>query len=340
MDEIIRDEFELHAWARELYRRGWRREVRAILDGAALECGPLPPDILALRARCLGEGGEGVVQASAQPAPGAPPAGFPCPVCGLDMVEHERLHAKTWLLCPGCALLLARTDPAAARVLDQGEAGGARQPAHSLVHSREYTFCRRMLDATGARDVLNYGVGWSLVPEALRAEGVDAVGCDLWRPLIEQRRQELGQENFFHRDELPDRLFSLISAFEVFEHFINPLEDIALLADHLAEGGALFGSTDFWHGGSLAHHPSVDPTYWVHATHVTAWTWQSMAEAARRLGLGVRFFRGDCPEHSAKCFFVLHKGGVAGECVRAMPKVLPDVYGMRIPDALVEPGRS
>lgn len=325
-----RAEEALYGHAILLFKLGYRLEARAILDGSTLEYGPLSPQGQALRKKCIKGMQRELPPASTHPRPNASPSSTPCPICDTTMVIHEQLFDKTWLLCSECALLMAHTSSKQLKQLDKGEPSGAKKPPTSLVHKREYTFCRRFIDGLSARNALNYGVGWSLVPAALRARGIDAVGCDLWRPLIEQRKRSEGKNNYFHRDELPDRRFSLISAFEVFEHFTKPLKDMGVLADHLNDPGALIGSTDFWHGGSLAHHPSQDLSYWKHGTHITAWTWKSMMTAARKLGLHVQFFRGDCAEHSAKCFFVLYKGNKVANYLKTLSKVLQDVYGMTI----------
>jgi hypothetical protein len=324
-------ESALLGYASSLAAKGFPLEARAILDGMRLEYGAVSPEAQALRARVLREVNGSVPEASVVPRAEAPGADAACPLCGEAMVEHEDFFEKTWLLCPQCALLMARVPQGLVRALDQGEAAGARQPGHALVHRREYTFCRRFLDGMGLGAVLNYGVGWSLVPEALRSQGFDAVGCDLWRPLIEQRKKELGEECFFHRDELPDRRFPLISAFEVFEHFVDPLRDVGVLVDHLADDGAIIGSTDFWHGGLLHDHPNKDVTYWKHGVHVTAWTWHSMRALAGRFGLEARFFRGDFDEHSSKCFFALYRGPRFEAFLDSLPAVLPGVYGMSLP---------
>ena len=303
-------------------------EARAIFDGALLEYGSLPPEAALLRDETLGSGKD-VPVASVRPCPEKEAGGRECPLCGDAMVEHEELFDRRWLLCPTCALLSVELVPDLVKGLDNGESGGAMQPAESLVHRREYTFCRRFAEGFSADAILNYGVGWSVVPEALRRDGIDAVGCDLWRPLIEQRRAEFGPESFYHRDELPDRRFPIISAFEVFEHFTDPRRDVGVLVDHLADTGMIIGSTDFWHGGKLADHPSRDKTYWRHLTHVVAWTWQSMRTIAEHFGLQATFFRGDCAGHSAKCFFALHRGEKAARFLSSLPKILPDVYGMQ-----------
>ena len=325
-----RAEEALYEQAVVLFRMGYWIETRAILDGANLEYGSLSPQAKVFRRQCIKEMHIKLSPASTRPGPNAYRSNRPCPICDTTMVVQEQLFDKTWLLCPECALLMVHTSKKQLKHLDKGEPSGAKQCPTSLVHRREYTFCRRFIDGLDAKDTLNYGAGWSLVPEALRARGIDAVGCDLWLPLIEQQKRTAGENSFVHRDELPDRRFSLISAFEVIEHFTNPLKDMEVLVDHLNDPGAIVGSSDFWHGGSLSYHPSQDSSYWKHGTHVTAWTWKSMMAAARRLGLHVQFFRGDFVEHSAKCFFVFYKGNKVANFLQTLPKVLPDVYGMTI----------
>jgi len=327
---IGQNQSTLLEWGEKLFSQGWRIEPRAIFDGYLLEYGPLSEKHMALRGQCTDGGNAIPPLPSTGPAPNAIESDQNCPVCNTRMSTHEEFHNKSWLLCPSCALLTAKMENAQIDRLDKGEPSGAKQAVDSLVHSREYTFCKRVIDGLGVQDVMNYGVGWSLVPEALLAQGIDVVGCDLWQPLIDQRKKELGNERFFHRDECPERRFSLISAFEVFEHFTDPLREIGMLVDHLKDDGAIIGSTDFWHGGSLADHPNHDKTYWQHITHVTAWTWQSLSEVARKLGLNARFLRGDCPEHSAKCFFILYRGEQFKQFAQSLPKVLPDVYGLSI----------
>ncbi len=259
------------------------------------------------------------------PGPSASAPG-PCPVCAAPRRAFERALDKDWVLCDGCGLLQYERDPALAERLDRGESGGADQPPDSLVHRREQYFCDLFLNGLGFRDVLLYGIGWSLVLKTLRERGVAAVGCDLWRPLVEARRREFGPEAFHHRDELPETRFDLISAFEVFEHFQNPLEDVGFLARRLKDEGLVFGCTDFWHGGSLLDHPSADPTYWKHVTHVTAWTWSSMREAARRVGLEAAFFKSDTDGFGAKVFFALYRGERTAAFLAGLPKIFVNAY--------------
>ena len=174
--------------------------------------------------------------------------------------------------------------------------------------------------------ILLYGIGWSQVPYLLLQRGYHAVGCDLWKPLIVRRQAELGHDKFYHRDDLPSHKFELISAFEVFEHFINPLKEIAFLAKRLAVEGAIVGCSDFWHGGPLKYHPNPDNTYWRHRVHVSAWTYDSMRYVASQFGLEVSFFKVDTEGFAAKVFFILHRGERTKAFVNSIPIIIRGAF--------------
>ncbi|MEF3695731.1 methyltransferase domain-containing protein, partial [Desulfolutivibrio sp.] len=253
-------------------------------------------------------------------------AGAPCGLCGAGLVFYEHSHGKDWLLCPDCGLVAHLPPAGEAAVLDQGEAGGAKLPPDSLVHRRERFFCDLFLEAMGWTDVLLYGVGWSLVFEQLRARGVHAVGCDLWRPLIRQRREAFGPDSFFHRDELPEVSFDLISAFEVFEHFASPLRDVRVLTSRLRPESAIVGCTDFRVGGPLSQHPGHSPDYWRHRTHLCAWNYSSMNRLARLTGLTASYFKVFLGSLGAKVFFVLHRGPKTAAYVQSLPKLFRKAF--------------
>ncbi len=175
-------------------------------------------------------------------------------------------------------------------------------------------------------DILLYGIGWSPVYKNLKEAGYNVVGCDLWRPLIEERNKEFGQGSFYHRDDLPDTKFDVISVFEVFEHFVRPAQEVQLLANHLKNNGIIVGCTDFWHGGSLREHPNPDKSYWAHKSHVTAWTWKSMNAVAHRFGLKTYYCKTNKPNFAAKVFFIMYKGDEYDPFVQGLPKVFCDVW--------------
>ena len=249
-----------------------------------------------------------------------------CDLCGSKMYNFERCYDKKWLLCTECNLLKFFPHKTELLRLDQGEPEGAKLPASSLVHLRESFFCNLFVDELDWNSVLLYGAGWSLVPKWFTDKGIYAVGCDLWQPLIDERRATWGNKSYFHRDELPSISFQLISAFEVFEHFLNPYKDVNRLVKHLSVEGAIIGCTDFWYGGSLLQHPSNDKSYWKHRTHVTAWSFPSMRYLAKVFDLSVSFFKVDTPGFGAKVFFVFYRGESVATFVENLPKVFHNAF--------------
>ena len=249
-----------------------------------------------------------------------------CGLCGSAMFLFERSYNKNWMLCSRCNLLNYFPSKTELVQLIQGEPEGAKSPPNSLVHLRESFFCNLFIEGLDWANVLLYGAGWSLVPKWLSEKGINAIGCDLWQPLIDERRATWGIESYFHRDELPNTTFQLISAFEVFEHFLNPLKDVKKLVTHLSAEGAIIGCTDFWYGGSLLQHPSNDKSYWKHRTHVTAWSFPSMQYLAKVFDLSVSFFKVDTPGFGAKVFFVLYRGDSVAEFLSKLPKVFHNAF--------------
>jgi hypothetical protein len=307
-------------------------DALAYLDGALAEYGEAAAREALLNGRAealrrLGRPSNGIPLEQERFMAGPARAGrTPCGLCSTPMRFFEHSHDKDWLWCPECGLVQYVPNTVESARLDQGEPSGAKLPPDSWVHRREEFFCNLFIKGLGWSDTLLYGIGWSLAFERLRATGANVVGCDLWRPLIAERRAVFGPKSFFHRDELPPLRFDLISAFEVFEHFAKPSRDVGFLVDHLKNEGAIFGCTDFWHGGSLDLHPSDDRTYWLHRSHVTAWGFTSMRRLARMFGLRVSFFKIDAGGVGAKVFFVLHRGMRTMAFVNSLPKVISGAY--------------
>ncbi|MHC4742804.1 MAG: FkbM family methyltransferase [Planctomycetota bacterium] len=249
-----------------------------------------------------------------------------CKSCGEESVYFERTFDKDWYACRNCSLLCYDVDEGRAKMLDNGSPEGSKFPTYSNVHRREEFFCRLFLEQLQLTDILLYGIGWSPVYKNLRDSGYNVVGCDLWKPLIRQRNEEFGPGAFYHRDQLPDIGFDVISAFEVFEHFVRPAEDVGLLVDHLKDDGIIVGCTDFWHGGSLKLHPNPDQSYWAHKSHATVWTWKSMNTLAQRFGLKTYYCKTDTRNAAAKVFFVIYRGQAFDGYLRNLPKVLHNVW--------------
>jgi len=211
-------------------------------------------------------------------------------------------------------------------ILNRGSSICGKAPPESLVHKREQYFCDLFIEQLGISDVLLYGAGWTLVFGNLRKRGIQAVGCDLFMPLVEERRKEYGKDTFYSPVDLPEKPFDLISAFEVFEHFLEPGREVKFLVDRLKPEGCVFGCTDFWHGGKLSEHPSRDRTYWQHKSHVTAWSWPSMRCLAKRCGLNATFFKVDRAGFGTKVFFALHRGDSWNGALAKLPKVFEKAF--------------
>lgn len=248
-----------------------------------------------------------------------------CEICNTESVYFERQFNKDWYLCPNCNLLQYSVSKQEELTLDKGESAGAKSSTYSNIHRREEFFCRLFLESLSLKDALLYGIGWSLTYQKLKNNGFNVVGCDLWRPLIQERKKQYGENSFYHRDGLPLIKFDLISAFEVFEHFIHPVREVGLMVDRLKDEGVIIGCTDFWHGGSLENHPSHDKSYWQHKTHVTAWTWKSMNALADRFGLNTYYCKIDHQHYSSKVFFIIYRGNKFEKFIRGLPKVFHNV---------------
>ncbi len=249
-----------------------------------------------------------------------------CKLCGAESVYFEKAFNKDWYACRNCSLISYDVDESRAKLLDNGSPEGSKSPTYSNVHRREEFFCRLFLEQLKLTDILLYGIGWSPVYKNLRDSGYNVVGCDLWKPLIEQRNEDFGPGAFYHRDELPDVKFDVISAFEVFEHFVRPFDEVNLLVNHLKDDGIIVGCTDFWHGGSLKIHPNPDQSYWAHKSHATVWTWKSMNTLAQRFGLRTYYCKTDTRNAAAKVFFVMCKGDSFDGYVRNLPKIFHNVW--------------
>jgi hypothetical protein len=122
--------------------------------------------------------------------------------------------------------------------------------------------------------------------------GINAFGCDI--NLIFQRKMPFPPElfkseylpemlkRFITKDRLPGKLFDLITMSEVFEHFTNPMEEMARLIDSLNSKGILYGTT-----GMADRLTSGRKQWWYlqFPTHATFMTRKSFAVLCARLGV-------------------------------------------------------
>lgn len=81
--------------------------------------------------------------------------------------------------------------------------------------------------------------------------------------------------------------FDIIVGNEVFEHFTDPMGEMKWIAEHLAPGGYVLGSTgitDMYKGPALESWAYVDSRC-VNAGHICLWSWRSLEFVAKVLGL-------------------------------------------------------
>lgn len=87
------------------------------------------------------------------------------------------------------------------------------------------------------KQILDFGCYDGFFVRSMRNMGLNAYGCD-WNPSAIRR----GQEIFDLEDRLsvnPDRVYNIILALEVIEHFSDPREFFDVIAPHLAPDGMI-----------------------------------------------------------------------------------------------------
>ena len=139
----------------------------------------------------------------------------------------------------------------------------------------------------GFKRFLLYGTGSTPTFSKLRQQGVEVVGCDINRELVNERLKTFGPGSFYLPRHLPaEPPFDGIVAVEVFEHFTEPGDNFRFLVTRLAEKGIICGTTDFYPGGPLEDRNNYMKTL----THVSYWSLQSLTHIARLHGCRVRAF--------------------------------------------------
>ena len=246
-----------------------------------------------------------------------------CDICDKKMHVFERSLNKIWMQCPECMIIRVNVLRRERILLMRGESNGGRGP-HILrnLHKREGYFVDLFRNKFGINDILLYGIGWSPLFGELKDLGLNVIGCDLYKELVNFRNEEYQQEVFFHPNDLPDYKFDVITAFEVFEHFIEPFKNLTFLSYHLKEKGGICGCTNFWQENERLCDPVDDHPYWG-GGHVCAWNKKAMRGAAHKLGMKVRYFKSDYVGWENKVFFLLYKGDDIDDYVQSFPDVLP-----------------
>lgn len=242
-----------------------------------------------------------------------------CDICGDTLVFYQLAFNKLWLQCTTCKIIRVAIPDQIKPLLMVGDSDGARgSNAVRNLHKRERYFIDMFREVVNINDILLYGIGWSPLFAELKSENLNVIGCDLNKRLIDFRNEEYNEIVFYHPHELPDYKFDIITACEVFEHFINPLEDVTFLIHHLKNNGILCGCTNFWEYGNKL---SDDP-YW-EGNHVVAWNELPMRRIADKHNLKIKFFESDHESWKGKKFFVFYKTDKINKFLETIPYILP-----------------
>jgi len=89
-------------------------------------------------------------------------------------------------------------------------------------------------------DVLDIGAGGGIFLSLLNELGIDSVGLEPCKQLVEIGREKFGVkliEGTLAQENLPNRHFDLISLIEVIEHLENPRQELLLATKHLKASG-------------------------------------------------------------------------------------------------------
>lgn len=171
-----------------------------------------------------------------------------CKVCQSRAELFQQSHGRWWYKCPECSFLQSEITHHQWRALHQGEGftAGTAQSGAALAGFnagtsdggyREFWISKLCLERLGLNEVLLYGTGNTSTFQKLKDDGMQVYGCDFSHDVIAARRQQYGQNCFFHPDAFPDMTFAAIVAVEVFEHLASPLKTFRLLCSHISKDG-------------------------------------------------------------------------------------------------------
>jgi hypothetical protein len=147
-----------------------------------------------------------------------------CPICGAGAVSHalttiREAYPAEILGCPGCGFVWLRDPVWLAEAYRSPITPQDVGYVHRNLVCRGYT--KALLDGylAGGERCLDFGAGYGMFVRLMRDEGYNFFAYDEHT------------ENLFAKEFAVDVLgsFGLITAFEVFEHLVSPLEEIGRL---------------------------------------------------------------------------------------------------------------
>ena len=121
-----------------------------------------------------------------------------CRLCGGGC-KARTAYRMAFAECLCCGFIFRR------KFDRQRQANGMGMKAGAGGGYREYFLTRILTNdlGLGANPLLLYGTGNTQTLETLLNEGVDVVGSDLSKELVEDRRKRFGHDRFFYPHELP-----------------------------------------------------------------------------------------------------------------------------------------
>ena len=208
-----------------------------------------------------------------------------CVACGGDDLENlftkivlDR-HEARYSRCRRCRSLqvsrvgwLAEAYSDAIRQLDTGAAQRCILCGLYIRAMRQCGLLRR------GQKVLDFGSGSGLLIRLLRDQVFDAFGYDTYvtsQLVPEFTLRELSRSTHFGADA--------VTAFEVFEHLVDPREALATIAANLAPDGIVLFRTELYQADK--HGPDWEYLYTAHGQHINFFSAQGLTELGRPLGL-------------------------------------------------------
>jgi len=205
-----------------------------------------------------------------------------CPVCGGWLARFQDVvvgdYAVKYHCCLACGLIHSLDRPFFEEVLYPRD---YFEDVDTGWQQRAQEVCRLLISCFGRSKredvkVLDVGAGNNYVVSLLVQAGFDAWGLDyhstcLFRP-----------DRFVQADDqLPHRVFDVVTAVEVIEHFTRPVHEFENLLSFLKPGGALFFSTEVQSvKAETGHVPYMNPS----AGHCTLWSRKALETLFLRYG--------------------------------------------------------
>ncbi len=197
-----------------------------------------------------------------------------CNACGLVAQPFAQAilldkHQVQYFRCEACGFVQTETpfwlDEAYERVITSSDIGLVSRNVQTSVITR--AVIRALFDSQGR--FLDYGGGWGILVRLMRDSGYDFCRFDQYAENLFAQGFDLTEED--------DGSFELLTAYEVFEHLVDPREEIAQM---LTLSKSILFSTRL-----IGTPPPMPNEWWYygreHGQHVSLFSRQSLEAIAR-----------------------------------------------------------